>query len=230
MRARLDLLLVAVVTLLGGCASEDQFAVHLAPGFAAGAPVSVFGVFRDGRMTTKGWEDIAPKLDVLGLEPCGAVYDLDLVSNDGALASAVDDYARNYGVTDALLGAFGPAAQADLVLVVVISGALPKHSPSEGRVPPPSAGMTRAPRTSLSARAAPRVDPGALEISASLFSVRKRETVGVVSMRYTGRSEDEAVTNLDAKLKAVFPGLSCAGWDLASHPVDAEAVRAMREE
>ena len=39
-----------------------------------------------------------------------------------------------------------------------------------------------------------------------------------------------AITMEDAKLKAVFPGLSCAGWDLASHPVDAEAVRAMREE
>src|ERR1700677_1591332 len=132
-------LFVAALPLLGACAGEDaSLTARVTPEAQASAPhpISVFGVFRDGRMSTKGWDDFSPRLGVLGLEPCGALYDADLVTNDSVLVSAIDDYARNYGVTDSLLGAFGASAKADLIMVIVVSGALPaKHASSESPQP-----------------------------------------------------------------------------------------------
>jgi hypothetical protein len=228
-------LLASVLTLLDACAGEDaQLTVHVTPEAQAAAPhpISVFGVFRDGRMSSKGWDDFAPRLGVLGLEPCGAVYDADLVTNDSALVSAIDDYTRNYGITDSLLTAFGPSAKADLILVIVVSGAIPsKHASSESEPPRAVPGpMYRSPRASYAPRAAPRRDLGALEISASLFSTRLHATVAAVALRYTGRSENEAIAKIDAKLKDVFPQGSCAGWDLEGHPVDAATVRNLPED
>jgi hypothetical protein len=229
-------LLAASLNVLGACAGEDaSLTAHVTPEAQASAPhpISVFGVFRDGRMSTKGWDDFSPRLGVLGLEPCGALYDADLVTNDSALVSAIDDYARNYGVTDTLLGAFGASAKADLLLVIVVSGALPsKHAssePSPARAPP-GPGMSRSSRGAYVPRAAPHHDTGALEISASLFSTRLHTAVAAVALRYTGSSENDAIAKIDAKLKDVFPHASCAGWDLETHPVDAATVRSLPED
>jgi hypothetical protein len=222
----------AALVTLGACAGEDaQITAHVAPELAPGAPhaISVFGVFRDGRMNTKAWDDLSPKLGVLGLEPCGAVYDADLVTSAGDLASAIDDYTRNYGVTDSLLAALGPAAKSDLILVFTVSGALPsKHAASDAPPrPPPS--PYRSPRGSYS-RVAVRRDPGALEITATLYSTSVHGGVAAVSLRYTGASEPEAFARIDAKLKDLFPAASCAGWDLGAHPVDPSAVRSLPED
>jgi len=223
----------AALSALLACAGEDsQLTAHVAPELARAAPhpIAVFGVFRDGRMNTKAWDDLSSKLGVLGLEPCTAVYDADLVTSAGDLASAIDDYTRSYGVTDTLLGAIGAAAKSDLILVFAVSGALPsKHTASEDTPrPPPS--PYRAPRTSYAARAGPRRDPGALEVTATLYSTSLHAGVAAVTLRYTGTSENEAFAQLDAKLKDLFPAASCAGWDLGGHPLDPAAVRRLPED
>src|SRR5262249_1056360 len=47
-----------------GCASEDaHFEVQSAPDFRSqGVSLSVFGVFRDGRMSVDAWDQLGPKL------------------------------------------------------------------------------------------------------------------------------------------------------------------------
>jgi|SRR5580692_685860 hypothetical protein len=237
MRGALVSLILALAITQVACGGEDsQLTTHVAPGFDRSAPhpISVFGVFRDGRMSTKTWDDFSPRLDVLGLEPCGAAYDVDFVSSQGALAQAIDEYARSYGLTDTLLASVGAAAKTDLILVFVVSGAIPsKHTSTEPPPQPrpaPSPGMGRGPRTSYSARAAERRELGALEISASLFSMKRHETVAAVTIRYTGRHEDDAIAQMNTKLKDLFASASCAGWDFAAHPVDADAVKALPED
>jgi hypothetical protein len=225
------ILFAAGLSALTACAGEDaQLTSHVAPDLARTAPlpISVLGVFRDGRMSTKAWDDFSPRLDALGLEPCAAVYDADFVISSGDLAAAIDEYTRSHGITDSLLTALGAAAKADLILVFVVSGALPsKHSDDQPRPPP---APYRAPRGAYSPRMAPRRDPGALEISASLFSTRRREAVAAVALQYTGRSENDAIAQMNAKLKDLFPAASCAGWDLAAHPIDADTVRRLPED
>jgi hypothetical protein len=225
-------LFAAALTMLGACAGEDaQITAHVAPELERTAPhpIAVFGVFRDGRMNTKAWDDLSPKLDALGLEPCGAAYDADLVTSAGDLASAIDDYTRSYGVTDTLLAAVGAAAKSDLILVFVVSGTLPKHGSSDAppRSPP---SPYRAPRGAYSPRQGVRRDSAALEITASLFSTSRRAGVAAVSLRYTGRSENEAFAQMNAKLRDLFPAAACAGWDLAAHPLDPAAVRSLPED
>jgi hypothetical protein len=205
---------------LGGCAGEDSdLTTYVAPTVASRVPhtFSVFGVFRDGRMSTPAWDELSPKLTVtLGPssladpEPCPAAYSVDLVAENGALASAVDEYSRNYGVTEALLDRFAPAARGDLILLVVVAGA------------------SRMRRTSSLARG-PRADRGGFEVTASLFSPKEHAMVAAVTLHYTGPSEDSAFSKVISKWAELFPHTSCTGWDLQTHPVDADEVRALPE-
>jgi hypothetical protein len=226
-------LLAGALPALVACAGDDaQLSAHVAPELGAWLPqpIAVFGVYRDGRMNTKAWDDVSTELDAVGLEPCGALYDTDNVTSNAELAAAVDDYTRQFGVSDALLAAFGPAAKADLVLVLVVSGAIPsKHSAPEEPRPPPSPNMYRGQR-GYAPRPQPHHDRGALEITASLYSTSRHAAVAAVSLRYTGRSENEAFAQVNAKLKDLFPGAACGGWDLVAHPLDPSAVRSLPED
>src|SRR5579871_3970318 len=101
-------------SVLVGCGGEgEQFSTRLSPELASRAPhaLSVFGAFRDGRMSVRAWDDIALKLvGMLGPEPCSALFGAELMTSEGGLASAIDDYTKNYGVSDALLAELAPAA------------------------------------------------------------------------------------------------------------------------
>jgi hypothetical protein len=220
----------AALVALSACGGEDaQLIAHVAPDVAreAPSPMAVFGVYRDGRMSTRTWDEQSPRLGVLGLLPCTAVYDADFVTNAGELAMAVDDYTRSFGVSDSLLSAFGAAAQADLILVFVVSGAVPTRSAAPEE---PRPVVMRTPRGAPPRGAMPHHDRGALEITASVFSTRRHAQVAAVSLRYTGRSENDAFAAVDAKLKELFPAASCAAWDLEKHPLDPTAVRGLPED
>jgi len=231
---------IAVVVLAASCGSEEaQFTTRFASDFpqSSHAKLSVFGVFRDGRMNSEAWDEFGPKLTTaLRAAPCEVAYSNELISSDGALSAAVDDYARANGVTDDLLGAFAPKAQGDSILLITIAGHPPRPLGDAGaptRSAPAQQPMRGGGRRGMGG-STPSMDPRAgtdrseFDISASVFSIAQSHSVALVSMSYSGRSVDEAVNKFAQKLGETLPGAACVGWK-ADVKVDEAQVRKLNE-
>jgi hypothetical protein len=206
--------------------------------------VSVLGVFKDGRMSDDAWGAIAPRLSTAFGAACPALYGAQLAQAKPALSEAIDDYARANGVGEELLDQLGPAAGGDLILVVNVAGRVTKPtgggggdtSSVSGGTPAtarsgagPMGGMGSRQRLMGPRGLEARRDADALELSASLFSVRLHRSVALVAMRYTGDSADDAVSKLAAKLAATIPGSTCGGWNWSA-PVDDHRIRELAEQ
>ncbi|MGA3120512.1 MAG: hypothetical protein ABSF69_07040 [Polyangiaceae bacterium] len=229
---------VLLAAAMVGCDTGDtRFTVQFASDFAATRrTVSVLGVFKDGRMSSSGWETLRPHLaSALGAERCDVGYDA-LGANHEALADAIDGYTRANGPTDDLLTQIAPAAKGDLVLVLTYAGALPRRVASDGGPPPgaPTQGMGggrgggRGMRGAGTSRATSKppssIDTNVLDIAASLYSVAQSRSVASVAMQYSGVSLDEAMTSFAAKLAQSVPGMLCAGWNWDTQ-IDANRIR-----
>ena len=239
-------ILLATSATSSGCASSDvEFATKYASDFRRdAATVSVFGVYKDGRMNADAWNEVAPRFaPALGGALCESLHGDVLALTDRSVAEAVDDDTRSDGVTDELLTLFTPAASSDAILVVTVAGRLPTTRPpaisSQGQ-PAPHAnprglgqrGAAGGGGLSPVESGGPRVSHAshdALELSAALFSVRERRTVALVAMTYTGKSFDAAIAAFVAKLRAELPGMRCQPWNRDVH-VDVDRVRATRPE
>ncbi len=180
-----------------GC-KDAAFATKYGPGFQRdGRTVSVFGVYKDGRMNGETWADLAPRFSAaLGGAACESLHGGVLVAGDPTLADAVDDKARADGVTDGLLDLFAPAAPGDAILVVSMAGRLATMRGLGVSTAPPQASAPN--QRGLGARGVGSAGGGispvesggpglfasseALEISARLFSVREHRTVAIVAM------------------------------------------------
>jgi hypothetical protein len=222
---------LAPLLLVAGCADwGGSFTTRFAPAFApAGHSVSVLAVYVDGRMSSAGWERLAPALaaDFAG-GPCRAGYDA-LIAAKPDLADAVDERAREDGPTDELLAVLAPAAQGDLILVITEArpmsqglaprpGGRTRRSPSNILPPHLAAGRFRS-RGPSGAAVMPGGDPDlpggdaeALEISAHFYSVQEKQSVADVSLQYTGADLDRALAELAKKLGASMPAMRCAAW------------------
>jgi hypothetical protein len=153
------LLAVPSAAVLFSCGEGDaQYTTRFIPDYPSSphASVSVFGVFKDGRMSTEAWDYVVPLLSATdGAAPlpstrldteadasvtstggsggsgggeCSAAYQSTLVAKDMTLFNAVDGYTRANGVTEDLLEKFAPSAKGDLVMVITISGHVPTTS------------------------------------------------------------------------------------------------------
>jgi hypothetical protein len=226
------LLLVAVFACDEGDAHFiAKFASDFSPTQHA---VSVLGVYEDGRMSTRGWDALGPYVThALGSTPCEVGYD-SLTSSNMILADAIDAYTREDGPTDDLLGQLAPAAQGDLVLVLILAGKLPQHATDAGAphgAPSPSAmggpgGGRR--RGGGRGRGAPKpesaTDTNVLDISASLFSVPHGRSVALVEMQYSGTSIEDAMTKFATKLAQSVPNMRCVAWNWSAN-VDPARIR-----
>jgi hypothetical protein len=229
-----------MASLLGGCAEGASFDTKLAPGFsAAHHTLSVFGVYKDGQMSSEAWATIGDRLTPwLGQGACPVGYASVAPANDGALVAAIDDYARAIGPTDELLAQLAPAAKGDLILTVTLAG----RPPTPEKVAPLSSegnsgggagggggmggsrGRTGQPSGAERRSHAP-VDTNELDIVASLFSVSQGHSVAEVSMAYSGQTVDDALAKFAQRLSATFPGATCSGWDWTK-PIDPNRIRA----
>ena len=118
--------------------ADTHFTVQHAPDLKQ-MTVSVLGVFKEGRMSPETWDEIGPKISAaFGKGLCPIAYDAKLVTDKPSLAEAVDDYARENGVTDDLLDQLAPAASGDAVLVITVAGRPIKQQrdTSAGQMPP----------------------------------------------------------------------------------------------
>lgn len=209
---------LSIALLVSACNNGGaQFTTQTASGFVpAPRTVSVLGVYKDGRMAIGTWEKLAPHLvQALGSAPCEVGFD-SLVTSNQELANAIDEYARDEGPTSKLVSELAKAARGDLLMVVTLAGKPPKAPAQEA--PPAGApvrtGMgTQRRRHRHAPDAGDAPDPNRVDISASLFSVARKQPVALVSMSYGGQSVEDAMTRFGAELAHTIPNSKCAGWN-----------------
>jgi hypothetical protein len=214
-----------------GCASNDApFHLRSGPEFAeTDRTISVFGFFKDGELTAETKASLGPKpWSFLGGDGCDIAY-AALVGESPRLAKTVDDYVKNNGITDDLLGVFGPAAEGAMIMSVIMAGhvtiddagtetapaATPPSSPARGGggghghrgggAMPSHTGRERS------------VDHGAIELAASFYAIGAQRSVALAETRYVGPSAEAAWKTFSTKLAAAVPGATCRGWSLAAH-------------
>ena len=137
-------------------------------------------------MSSDAWDTVAPPVSrSLGASRCVAAYSEALLASNGALSSAIDDYARSNGPTDELLSQVASAAKGELVLVMTIAGKLPVKQSNglqgDGSPAPSIGGGSRGagmggpgPGGRMRRPMAGASDTNELDISASLYSVAQR--------------------------------------------------------
>jgi hypothetical protein len=231
---------VVALVFCAACKDEAQFTTRFASDFAPGRhTVSVFGVFKDGQMSSEAWDGIGAKLSAPFGATCETAYG-HLVTSDQAVSSAIDDYVRANGPGDDLLAQLSPAATGDVIVVFTVAGhvnnekapplnasSVSSGAPAVGSSGPRGRGMGSSPGPME--HGLPQATAAALEVSVSLFSVPEKRSVGVVTLQYDGASLDEALQRLAARLGAALPGAACAGWNWTAK-VDDKRIRALIEE
>ncbi len=227
---------LAVALALFAC-GDASFDVRYAPAYVPPRTVSVFGVFKDGRMNPDAWDTLGARLSApLGGGPCEIAVGPRLQQEAPSVVATLDDTTRASGVTDDVLAQFAAMAKADIIVLFTVAGQPPQPSSDGG------AGATRADPSSnrfatgsrsrrgmgAPTAASRRAERGVFEVSASLYSVSRKESVGLVGMTYEGRSVDDAFQKFAAKLAAELPGARCLGWDF-SVPIDEEKLKNLAE-
>jgi hypothetical protein len=215
---------VAGFTAVIACRPDAQFATNFAADFRpSGHRVSVFGVYKDGQMSSGAWSDLQPSVErALGGGSCEIAYGGALTSSNSVLSAAIDDYVRANGPTDNLLTQVAPAARGDLILVLTRAGRLPvHHHVSVADAPQPGGGR--------GARGRPTGDPNVLQLSASFFSVGQGRSVAFVDMQYSGESVDAAIIRFATRLSQSLPASTCSGWS-ANTAMDLERIRKLADE
>jgi hypothetical protein len=234
-RGRPNRLGVGVVVALAisaatGCLADAAFQSKTAPDFPLGGAmtVAVFGVYKDGMMSADAWDTLGPKLSrPFHADACDVAYGPKHLTKDPAVLSAIEEYARDNGVSDELLAEATKAATSDLVVVFTVAGA-PKKASILPRGPSPRAiqrgRMTPAPPRG--SRAA-RIAAAQYTVAASIYSTKEHRSVGYLAMRYAGSSEDEALASFNDKLAAMVPNAKCVPVEDA--PVDVEKIHALTQ-
>ena len=86
-----------VICLAAACATsvdgQPQFGVTGAADFSKGASISLFGIFRNGRLSPGSWAEFGSANSApFSQRACEAAYTDDLVNAKPELTSVVDDY------------------------------------------------------------------------------------------------------------------------------------------
>jgi hypothetical protein len=204
----------------------------------SGHTVSVFGVYKDGQMSPEAWDSLRPRLEpLLGGRQCPIAPTESAAppQADGPLFAAIDDYARTNGPTEDLLAEVGPAAQGDLILVLVEAGQPPapaaKVSVVSGSGPAGPGPNATSGKAGLSAYGPGKHSGGKgdiLELSASLFSVALGRSVALLDMQYSGNSRDEAEREFTERVGRLLPAVPCRGWNWSAG-IDPERIRTLVE-
>jgi hypothetical protein len=195
----------------------------------------VVGLYKDGRLNQDAWEQLGARFSAPFGSTCEAFYGAKLNMKAPALGSAVDDFARQNGVSDGLLDELAPMATGDALLLVTMAGPTPHATTSSTAsapmsAPPPARGGGRMGRAGSTLGGPRRMEPDAFELSALLFSKSEHRSITRVALRYTGASFDEAVAKLTERMGTELHGMTCGAWSFDA-PVDpARVVEKMNSE
>ena len=217
----LSRLLLLGAAMLTSCAEQDaQFNVRSAPGFTPGrTTVSVFGVFRDGRLSPESWAEFGPPISAaLGQKSCDIAYGEGLQKENPEMFSAVDDDARANGITEDMLDKFASMAKGELIMTISVHNRERQTIIATEGVDPLRAASMQQPKRGGGRRQPPgqTTVEGGVEIAASLYAVRLHRSMARVAMQYTGPSMEDALRRFVAKLNTLIPGSTCLGWSLIS--------------
>ena len=222
-----------IAAWLLGCVDEElRVTAQTAADFAIprGAKVSIFGVYKDGRVSDAPWLAIETKIAEGLREPsCELGYGARLRETEPDVAAAVDGAIRENGIDDDVLGRVAPGAEGDLVLVLMVDQAAPSPHPAQAAAPRPvmmGPGMGRRGRMGPSAQPVSSESSRLYEITGSFYSVTAHRLVAEIDARYTGDNPDEALAAFVQKLHVVAPDARCVGWtwnadSAGAAPVDA---------
>jgi len=241
-RPRLVGLALASLLAHGATAcSDDSFHVERAPTFpkAAGAAISVFGVFRDGRLAPEAWDSLrSHTAPVFGTAPCEPGYPDILTSSGTPALQAVDDFSRANGVTDELMDRLAPMAKGDLILLITLTGRpASKSAGSADDTSSPMQASAPGVRGSNRGRGTPSgsgprkaaVEANAFEAVGIVFSPKAHKSVEAIRMTYTGTSLDDALQSFMERVGQELPQATCGGWKLDGH-VDAADIHRLESE
>jgi hypothetical protein len=222
LRSLLPLVLpLAIVTAACG---DDSFHVQHAAEFpkGGGATLSVFGVYKDGRLAPEGWDPLRTHLTPLfGATTCEPGYPDILTPSGAPVLQAVDDYSRANGVTDELLDRLSASAKGDLVLLITETGRPGVHvdnsnAPASSGPPTLRAGGRRGGATQAGPKK-PVPEASTFEMVGLVFSVHAHKTVAAIRMTYAGASMDDALQAFMERLGSELPRSTCAGWKSDLH-------------
>lgn len=222
---------LAPVSICAGCGGDATFEVKYASDYSpppARATVSLFGIYRDGRLSPESWAEYGARLSApFHGDGCDVAFNELLHTANPALFTSLDDYARANGVSDELFEQIAAKAKGDLVMLLQMYGRPPRKAGVRHPMPkgtlaqmggmgrgPSPAGGSHQPITPLP----DKPDARPLELSAVLYSVRLHHVVAEISLRYTGASVDDAFRKFNEKLEASLPGSSCRGWNWEASP------------
>lgn len=115
------------ICVMAACATsvegQSQFSVNRSADSPKIETVSVYGIFRNGRMSPGAWAEFGAALSrPFSQTACEAAYTNDLVNSNADLISAVDIYTKENGVSDELLDRFGARAKGDTIVVISMTG------------------------------------------------------------------------------------------------------------
>jgi hypothetical protein len=239
-RTRATVALFVLGVAGSGCADE-RFDAHFAPEFPRSATsVSIFGVFKDGRLSPESWAQLSGRLSgAFGKKGCDALYIESFSGVAPTLSAAVDDYTRANGVTDDLLAKFAPMAKGENIMLVTVAGHPPQPIGNSGMGPmtrnsQPSSMSGMGGRGARGMASPPHdfeehTDQSVFQVSATLFSVREHRSVAELAMTYEGSSTDAAIAKFAARLGDELRGSSCTGWSAESR-VDEAQIRELMEQ
>lgn len=203
-------------SLLVSCGDGTFAQARYAPGFTPGrASVAVLGVFQAGRLNREAWGPISAKLSpALGKPGCEAAFGEKMKQADVELYAQLDQDVAENGVSDEIVARLADKTDAELIVTVSVHGRVERaKSPSIGEDPSMAGHRAGA----GGGRRAPRNPRGAwektgMELSASLYSVKEKQSVGRISVLYQGHSVEEAIAAFAAKVGSELPGSTCNGW------------------
>lgn len=213
-------LAIALGLALAGCGDRQAaFRVKSTPDVKTReGTVSVFGVFRDGRLESSAWEDVGAGF---AADTCPVGYDETLRVSHPEIASAIDASARDDGVGDAAMQKLESYAQGDYILLVTLFGRLPTAKErNEARSSSPTFATSQAPARQQGRKGSRPMTQqddivplsGGLQVVTTLYSKREHRTVAGLEMEYTGSTTEGAFAAFWKRWNAEFPGLSCRDW------------------
>lgn len=202
--------------LLGGCAASDaEFRVTRSPRFTPSG-VSVFGVFKSGRLRAEYWDEIGDAISpVLNAHSCESVFGERLESADPALFEKLDEDSKEGGITPELLERIAPRAMGGLILAMRVTGRLREEEHAQRALAlanRPPAGARSRPTPVAGKHAPDPVEDETFTLTLSLFSLEAHDFVAEVSLRYTGQSVEQALSRFAERVRAELPDLTCMGW------------------
>ncbi|MFT3772056.1 MAG: hypothetical protein QM820_42155 [Minicystis sp.] len=223
---------IALALSTASCEGGTQYAVKYAPEFTPGrSTVAVFGVFQAGRMSPEAWLPLSARVSsTLGRTSCPVGFGDALRKADTDLYEKLDEEVAQNGIADDVIDEVATKTDAEVIMTLSVHGRV-QHAkaPSVGDDQSVSGART-APmpgqRSRSEAGNARRRHRGGgqtvawngLELSASLYSVKLKRSVGRITLYYAGTSVDEAITMFAKKLGEELPGSTCAEWKWSKAP------------